>query len=239
MIGDIRTILWKERKEVSAHLGTLRLVLVVAVFGILLPLLFGRSFVTSSSSLLWFLWLPVLLISNVAADSFAGERERHTLETLLASRLSDRSILFGKTIVAALYGYLVSLAAMALAPVVVNLAFPGGDLAVYPLESIVSGLLLGFLVAWLAAVVGCLISLRAPTVRQAQQTLGLVGILPILPVLALQVLPAEWQAGLASFLGSVGPMGVILLAAAILGLADVAVYRVAMRQFSREKLVVA
>ena len=239
MIGDIRTIVWKEWKEVSTHMGTLRLVLVVAVFGILLPLLFGRTFVTSSGSLLWFLWLPVLLISNVVADSFAGERERHTLETLLASRLSDRSILFGKTIVAALYGYAMTLAAMALAPIVVNLVFPGGGLAVYPLESIAGVLVLGFLIAWLIAVVGCLISLRAPTVRQAQQTLGLVGILPILPVLALQVLPAEWEAGLASFIGGVGPMGVIFLAAAILGFSDLGVYWVAMRQFIREKLVVA
>lgn len=31
-----------------------------------------------------------------AADSFAGERERHTLETLLATRASDRSIVLGK-----------------------------------------------------------------------------------------------------------------------------------------------
>ena len=34
------------------------------------------------------------------ADGIPGERERHTLETLLASRLSDRSILLGKVMAA-------------------------------------------------------------------------------------------------------------------------------------------
>ena len=43
------------------------------------------------------------------ADSFAGERERHTLETLLASRLSDRAILFGKIAACIAYGWLMAM----------------------------------------------------------------------------------------------------------------------------------
>ena len=40
-----------------------------------------------------------MMVSSLVADSFAGERERHTLETLLASRLPDRAILAGKLLV--------------------------------------------------------------------------------------------------------------------------------------------
>ena len=39
------------------------------------------------TTVMW-MWFSLLLVINVVADSFAGERERHTLETLLASRLS-------------------------------------------------------------------------------------------------------------------------------------------------------
>jgi ABC-type Na+ efflux pump permease subunit len=39
-------------------------------------------------------------------DSIAGERERQTLETLLASRLPDRAILLGKVAAITLLGWL-------------------------------------------------------------------------------------------------------------------------------------
>ncbi len=38
-------------------------------------------------------------------DSIAGERERQTLETLLASRLPDRAIVLGKIIAVTLFGW--------------------------------------------------------------------------------------------------------------------------------------
>ena len=50
-------------------------------------------------------WVPLMLVAGVVADSFAGERERHTLETLLASRLSDEAILVGKVTAAVGYGW--------------------------------------------------------------------------------------------------------------------------------------
>ena len=61
------------------------------------------------------------------ADSFAGERERHTLETLLASRLPDRAILFGKVLAAVGYGWVLVMLMLVLSLVTVNLtvATPG------------------------------------------------------------------------------------------------------------------
>jgi ABC-2 type transport system permease protein len=85
--------------------GWLGLVIFVAVFGILLPLQSGRGWVESPTGLAVWAWVPFLLVSSVVADSFAGERERHTLETLLASRLPDRAILFGKLATAVGYGW--------------------------------------------------------------------------------------------------------------------------------------
>lgn len=43
-----------------------------------------------------FLIVPLMVASVIAADSFAGERERHTLETLLYSPTTDRELFVAK-----------------------------------------------------------------------------------------------------------------------------------------------
>jgi ABC-2 type transport system permease protein len=110
MINDITTIIWKEIKEIFLQRPNFRggwagLLVLLAVFGIFIPLQSGPAWVSSPANLAIWSWVPYLLVSGVVADSFAGERERHTLETLLASRLSDRAILFGKIGAALVYGW--------------------------------------------------------------------------------------------------------------------------------------
>lgn len=99
MIADFMTVMWKERKEVleqGGARGRMGLVIIVGAFGVFLPLQMGRARVESPVALVYWAWVPLFLVISVVADSFAGERERHTLESLLAARLSDRTILFGK-----------------------------------------------------------------------------------------------------------------------------------------------
>lgn len=57
--------------------------------------------------------LPLVLSAIMIAESLAGERERRTLETLLASRLSERAILLRKMSAAVLLGWMLLLAAAA------------------------------------------------------------------------------------------------------------------------------
>ena len=101
MISDILTVLWKEVREFSQQRGSSRgtalmLGIPILILGIVMPLQFGKAWIESPISLIAWSWIPLFLAINVIADSIAGERERHTLETLLSSRLSDTSILFGK-----------------------------------------------------------------------------------------------------------------------------------------------
>ena len=57
------------------------------------------------------------------------------------------------------------------------------------------------LVASLVSTIGVLISLRANSVKQAQQTLGLaIFTLAWVPILTLQVLPNEWKTHLVQIL---------------------------------------
>src|SRR5258705_13580999 len=103
MIDDIRTVIWKEWKEIvlpqagSSNRATqVRIAIALLVFGVFIPWRTGPAYVTSAASLVIPSFIPVFAIIGMVTDSFAGERERHTLETLLASRLSDEAILLGK-----------------------------------------------------------------------------------------------------------------------------------------------
>jgi ABC-type Na+ efflux pump permease subunit len=46
-----------------------------------------------------FLIIPIMVSSVIASDSFAGEKERKTIEALLATSLSDSEMLLGKVLV--------------------------------------------------------------------------------------------------------------------------------------------
>ncbi len=102
--------------------------------------------------------------------------ERHTLESLLATRLPDRAIYLGKVGAAVAYGWATSLAALLLGLVTTNLRFRGDGLLLYSPDMAISIVLLTLLISLLAAAVGVLVSLRASTVRQAQQTLSLASL---------------------------------------------------------------
>ena len=77
-------------------------VLMVAIY---MPLQFGEKWVDGAWSLVTCIVIPLILVGIVIPQSFAGERERHTLETLLASRLPDRAIPWGKVLLAVAYGW--------------------------------------------------------------------------------------------------------------------------------------
>ena len=101
MNNDILTVMWKESKGLLRYgdnrwKGIAILVTPIALFGILIPIQFREEWLTSGWSLGVSFFTPLMLITSTIAESFAGERERHTLETLLASRLPDRAILLGK-----------------------------------------------------------------------------------------------------------------------------------------------
>jgi ABC-2 type transport system permease protein len=107
------------------------------------------------------------------ADAFAGERERHTLETLLAGPISDRAILWGK--MAAQYAVvgahvlLVSVAAGLTSAILL-----GGPGLLVLLAGLFAGGLAACLTSSFIVGLGILLSLRAPTVKKAQERIGYV-----------------------------------------------------------------
>lgn len=247
MLADVWTVARKDWQEMlraggGARSGLVRLLVFPAILGIFLPLqAAGDAWVTQPEALLGYAWLPAFLVMGVIADSFAGERERHTLETLLASRLPDRSILFGKMVAAVGFGWGLTLLSLALALVTVNVAFGHGRLLLYTPAMALAATGFSFLEALLTASAGVLVSLHAPTVRHAQQTLtfGFVGVMATLyaPFLLWYGLPAARQFALFRAVAALSPTQAAVGAAVALAMGSAALLAVGARRFQRARLI--
>ena len=244
MLTDIATIIWKESREFITVRPGLRggwtgLLIILAVFGILIPIQSGREWLSSPTTILMWSWLPFILVNSVVADAFAGERERHTLETLLASRLSDKAILIGKICSAIIYGWGITMIGILVALVTVNVSNWNGEILFFPPMIGLAVFVLSFLVAWLAAGLGVMVSLRAASVRQAQQTLSVAFLMLFIPLLLLPLLPSNLQATVQNAVTGVDLLQVIIIVALALLLVDLILLAAAFRRFKRSELILA
>ena len=239
--ADIWTVIWKEWRELLFSRGNLRAILLsllpsVLIFGIVLPAQIGRVWVESPVSMVLWGWLAMLPVAAIIADAFAGERERHTLETLLATPLSERAILLGKVGAAVGYAWLLALIMLVVALITVNVVDDNGVL-LYPVPVAIGGGILGLLTATLSASIGVLVSLRAATVKQAAQQLVFASIaLTWLPLFGLSLLPTQLQE---TFINSAksGTTTIFFWACVLLVGIDFGLLTLAMTRFKRSRLI--
>jgi ABC-2 type transport system permease protein len=183
--------------------------------------------------------VPMLIVVGLVADSFAGERERHTLETLLASRLPDRAILFGKIVAIGAYSWLASIAVFILGSVTVNIAHSGhhGTIRFTAAET-AAALSLSLMTTTIATTIGALISLRAETVRQAQQvlTVGVV-ITAMIPGFGGELLPAGLRDQVRDAIEHFSVTTVMYFAIIVLAAIALILLRIASGRFQRSQLL--
>jgi ABC-2 type transport system permease protein len=174
-----------------------------------------------------YLLAPMLVALVVAADAFAGEKERRTLEALLYTPMSDRELLAGKLLAAWVPAVSVSISGFFVYAAVVNLAawpvmggifFPTTMwfLLVFWVGPAIAGLGLGTMV---------LVSSRVGTLQEATQLGGAV----VLPILMLVVAQAA---------------GIIYFSSALVGILGFVIWglnglllMLALRRFRRESLL--
>lgn len=235
--------MWKEWRELLFSRGNLRAILLsllpsVLIFGILLPAQVGRVWVESPISMVLWGWLAMLPVTAIIADAFAGERERHTLETLLASPLSESAILLGKVAAAVSYAWLLALIMLLVALITVNVVDGNGKILLYPLGVAFGGGILGLLSATLSASIGVLVSLRAATVKQAAQQLVFASIaLTWLPLFVLSLLPIQLQESLVLSAKTSGTTAIFAIAAFGLTVLDFGLLMLALARFKRSRLI--
>ena len=210
---------------------------------------------------LLFAMLPYMLVLTIfiggiwlATDSTAGERERQSLEPLLINPVPRDRILLGKLLATASFS-MASLFLGLLAFVVAGHFMPteqlGMSLALGPHFVLVALPVLAPLVL-LICVAQILIAAFARSVREAQTYLGLAQLVPLIPSVILSVLPVKAQLWMYAvpLLGqqltlmrllraeSVPLIGIALSGLVTL-LAALAVFNLARRIYSSEKLAIS
>lgn len=176
----------------------------------------------------FFLIIPLMASSVLASDSFAGEKDRKTIEALLATPIEDSEMLLGKILVSFIPSILVTFLAFAAYAVVVNVAafslFDGRILLPNLLWLI---LIFGVTPCVALAGIGVtvIVSTRVKGFREAQQISALL-VLPILLLIFGEI------AGALFF----GPTMLALLIV-VFAVVDVVVFWVGMKLFRREEII--
>ena len=236
-MSDILTMVWKESKDSLFQGGwrsLIRPLIVVGIMGIYLPLQFGPQWVDLTPiGMILLLWIPFFVLISFIGDVIAGERERHTLETLLASRMPDRAILLGKVVATVLYAWGMGVLSLVLGLVLVDLLRTQGNWMFYPLDLFVDALVLILLASVLGASAGVLISLRVSTVRQAQQILSVGTIVFVFgSVFVLRAVPAN-------VLSSLSYAQFLLIVMAVIAVLDAILFGLSLVSFQRSRLILS
>lgn len=173
-----------------------------------------------------FMLIPVMAASIISANSFAGEKEKKTMETLLYAPISEGDLLLAKVLAAFLPAQaitVVSAVAYGALVDVVGYGFFGG--AIFPsLHWLVAVFWLSPTVSLLAIFANVLLSAKVKGFQEAQQ----LSVIVILPLVALFI--AELTGFL--FLGTAASF----LAGAGLLILDIILLRLAPKSFHRQKL---
>ncbi len=242
-VTDFNTVFWKEWKEIvmerSGGAGSYRPLILIGVLGVFVPFRMPPERFFTPFPLLIYAFFSAVVVTAVIADSFAGERERHTLETLLASRLSDRAILFGKIAACIAYGWLMAMLCVLVGTITENVAHWEGQVLLYRDSASWLVLLLAPpLTAGAVATAGVLVSLRATTVRQAQQTL-MVAVMVIVAsiIFASSFLPTAWKEWFFGIWVAWSGGTLVLAAAGLILAIDLLLLLAGMARFQRARLV--
>ena len=241
MMREIAVVTQKELKEMGAEGGGGRRgrftpLVGLLVAGVLLPFNFGPRYVLPATMMVMGMLLPTLFVLPVVADTFAGERERHTLETLLATRLPDQAILFGKLAAIVSHALVLSVLSLAVGFITVNIAHAEARPLLVSPTTLASTLAESVLFATLLTGIGVLISLRAATVRQAQQRLSMIVLVPMLIPAIVGGLPAAVREPLRRLLES-GQLTPAQLLFGVLVVLNAVILTASSRRFQRSKLI--
>lgn len=178
----------------------------------------------------WFglyLIMPVFVPIFISSQSIAGEKERRTIEPLLASPVTAAEILAGKSLASLVPAIIVSLAAFVLLCVLVDLAAYRyvGELLLPNRMWLFGVLVIAPLFAFFGNGVAVLVSARVAEAKLAQQLSGLVT-LPLVGLVGGQ-LAGLLRAGTLYY----------AVEGAIVLLLDIALVAASIRLFDRERLI--
>lgn len=243
MLTDTITVFQKEWKEAFHNRGIrgylFNWIIMALLIGVYMPITVGADWLKSPMLLLMWSWPPLQLVSGLVADTFAGEKERHTLETLLASRLPDLSIFSGKILTGMIYAGTLFPASLLIGAVTVNLAHPSSTgIQFYNTGMFLQVLALHYLSLILVAIIGMLVSMKSNSVKSAYQKIAIVIlVLALTPSLTIGLLSPNTRTQLTQLITQ-PQLGLgALIAALVMLIADVILFIICLSNFKRSQLL--
>ena len=250
MTGDIATVAWKELSEVRAGFGrgqrgAAGIVLATLFVAVAIPFSAGSAKFGGLAVMGIGVFVAAMWVLTSVPDSFAGERDHRTLETLLATRLPAEAILAGKLLASVAVASTLGTVAIVLSVVAsdVGTVVHGdkGDALSVPWLHMGTGVVLALLAAFALSNVGILVALRASSAMAAMRELGLgLAGISIGVSTGLHALPhgaASDLADVASDIGSISPWVLAGGTAVIFVVVNVALFALHRRRLIRPKQV--
>ena len=173
-----------------------------------------------------FLTIPIFTASVIAADSFAGEKERKTSENLLAAPITNGELLLGKILASLIPTILLTLAVFGIYGATVNfLSIREFSTAVLPTPTWLMMLASAPLLALAAIAVVVFVSAHVRGIKEAQQISTLL-VLPILLIPFISIL------GIANL-----DVAFFAYVIAALCIVDTVIFYISVKDFKKEKIL--
>jgi len=136
------------------------------------------------------------------------------------------------------YGFILTWVIMLAGLITVNISY-GRDygLIFYSTSMLLAALVFSILISGLSACIGVLVSLRAGSVRQAQQMMSAGMLVLFLPFMLIQFIPVRVVRSITEMATSVSSLQIALLVAFVLLLIEGILIVIALRLFQRSKLI--
>ena len=228
-------VMKKDLKEISRNFQVFGVMIILPIiFGLVYPLILffiAPAILAEEPAALdflvnmfngMFLLMGVTIPVVVASDSFAGEKERKTIEALLAAPISDSELFLGKVLVSFIPTVVLTYLSAALYCIIINLGF---GMFILPNWEFTVMLLMIPLFVLLGIELAVFISVRVKGFREAQQIAGVI----IIPVLAIVVL-SVFNISIFIF-----PWNIVFFVGLLS--ADIGLYGLATKKFGRENII--
>lgn len=173
--------------------------------------------------------VPVALPIYIVADSFAGEKERKTIQQLLSTPLTDSEILLGKILTAFIPTAVTMYVCVLSTTIAINLSWYftyGAFELVYPNTfALIQLVFLYPLLAFFGILVMVMASARANKMLEATQLGGII----VVPALLISFMPI--------LIGGITSIEFVLTLVASFAIVDYGLFKIAARKFSREAIL--
>lgn len=173
-----------------------------------------------------FMLIPVMVASIISANSFAGEKEKKTLETLLFSPVGESDLLFAKVLASFIPAQIVTIfSAIAYGLLIDTFGYSFFGTMIFPSSNwLLAVFWISPAISLLAVFINVFISAKVKGYQEAQQ-LSIIVILPVIALFIAQLTGFFFLGNLASFL-----VGIVLF------ILDAVFLRLAPKTFNRQKM---